>query len=389
MTPYLQQRTLYPPQVDAPPPDNLSLVVALPAYDEPGLLESLQCLFECTLPEGAAVEVIVVVNEPEDAPEDVVARNLEIFEQARQWAAAHRRPGLQFFILHHALPSRHAGVGLARKIAMDEACRRLEQAGNPEGVIACFDADSRCDANYLQAVTRHFQEHPECPAASIYFEHPLEGAVYSPEVYEAILSYELHLRYYVQAQRWAGFPHAFHTVGSSMAVRCSNYQKQGGMNKRKAGEDFYFIHKFTLLPGFANITDTRVIPSPRPSHRVPFGTGRAVQEMMTAEERHYYTYPPRSFIELKSFLGHLSAIYHEEGQWEASPVLAGFLRKQDFQDKLSEMKHHSASYPTFLGRFYRWFNPFLVMKYLHFARDKGRADIPTGKAAAWLLAAFS
>ena len=384
MTSYLQKRSLHPPQVSAPPEDNLALVVAIPAYDEPGLLESLRCLYECALPEGVAVEVIVVVNEPEDAPAAVVARNREIFNQAREWASTHRRSGLQFFILHHTLPSRYAGVGLARKIAMDEACWRLESAGNPEGIIACFDADSRCEANYFQELVRHFQNHPKCPAASIYFEHPLMGITYPAEVYEAIRSYELHLRYYVQVQRWTGFPHAFHTVGSSMAVRCSDYQKQGGMNKRKAGEDFYFIHKFTLLPGFADITGTRVIPSPRPSHRVPFGTGRAVQEMLEGEQRPYHTYPPQSFIEMKAFLNGLPAMYQGEA-WEASPMLEDFLRRQGFEQKLSEMKGHSASYSTFLGRFFRWFNAFLVMKYLHFARSKGRADVPVAEAARWLL----
>ena len=387
MTPYLRQRSLYPPLISAPPPGNLAVVVAIPAFDEPGLLGSLRCLFECVAPEGGAVEVIVVVNEPEDAPNAVVARNLEIFNQTRQWAAAHRSPGLQFFILHQALPSRHAGVGLARKIAMDEACWRLEQAGRPDGVIACFDADSRCDANYFQVLAQHFREHPGCPAASIYFEHPLKGIDYPSPVYEAILSYELHLRYYVQAQRWAGFPHAFHTVGSSMAVRCSAYQQQGGMNKRKAGEDFYFIHKFTPLAGFAQLTEARVIPSPRPSHRVPFGTGKAVRDMLE-QGGSYLSYPPESFIELKDFLTCLPSFYEQPAPWKErrmSSVLREFLIMQGFEHKLSELLLHSASYATFRGRFFRWFNAFLVMKYLHFARSKGRADVPASLAARWLL----
>ena len=47
--------------------------MAIPAYDEPGLLDSLRSLYNCRLPNGAAVEVIVLINEPEDAPEEVVA----------------------------------------------------------------------------------------------------------------------------------------------------------------------------------------------------------------------------------------------------------------------------------------------------------------------------
>jgi hypothetical protein len=137
-------------------------------------------------------------------------------------------------------------------------------------VIACFDADCTCDPNYLAATENFFQSQPSAPGASIYFEHPLDG-----ENREPIALYELHLRYYVEALRYAGFPHAYHTIGSSMAARADPYFKQGGMNKRKAGEDFYFLHKIIPLGGFGEINDTRVIPSPRASHRVPFGTGRA------------------------------------------------------------------------------------------------------------------
>jgi len=62
-----------------------------------------------------------------------------------------------------------------------------------------------------------------------------------------------------------------------------------------------------------------------------------------------------------------------------------FLRKQGFDRKLSELLRHSASYATCRDRFFRWFNAFLVMKYLHFARGKGRQDVPVELGAGWLL----
>src|SRR5262249_26021974 len=160
-------------------------------------------------------------------------------------------------------------------IGMDEALRRFDAVERPGGVIVGFDADCRCERNYLTAIERHFERNSNSPGCSIYFEHPLNGPL-EPAIYEAIAEYELHLRYYVQALRFGGFPHAFHTIGSSMAVRAGVYRKQGGMNKRKAGEDFYFLHKIIPLGGFTNLVETRVIPSPRASDRVPFGTGKAV-----------------------------------------------------------------------------------------------------------------
>src|SRR4029434_9989987 len=100
------------------------------------------------------------------------------------------------------------------------------------------------------------------------------------EIYKAIAAYELHLRYYLQALRTAGFPHGYHTIGSSMAVRARTYMEQGGMNRRQAGEDFYFLHKLIPLGGFTELNSTTVYPLPRPSNRVPFGTGRAVSEWL-------------------------------------------------------------------------------------------------------------
>ena len=38
-----------------------------------------------------------------------------------------------------------------------------------------------------------------------------------------------------------------------MAVRADAYLRQGGMNRRKAGEDFYFLNKFMVLGGYGEM----------------------------------------------------------------------------------------------------------------------------------------
>lgn len=389
---YLEQRTLFPPLIaDAPSPE-LELVVVIPAREEPRLAGSLSALAGCTQPPGA-VEVIVVVNGSADDPPERRERNLRCWEQAAAWSEAHSRPGRRFLPLHLPdLPPRQAGVGLARKIGMDEACRRLEQAGQRRGVIAGFDADSRCDPNYLTALHAHFRDHPETQACSIYFEHPLEGSDFPPAVYQAITAYELHLRYFIEAQRYAGFPFAHHTIGSSMAVRCDAYQQQGGMNRRRAGEDFYFLHKFTPLGHFTELTSTRVLPSPRPSHRVPFGTGRAVQKHLEGGGPRF-TYAPDTFLELRRFfrlandLGPSLAREWAERHRSLPTAIAAFLDQIDAGRRLENIARHTASPAAFRHRFYRWFDAFQIMKFAHLARDRYYPDLPVAEAAAWLLEA--
>lgn len=388
MTRYLQQQTLYPPLLPAHRSAGPGIIVVIPAYNEPHLVGSLESLNKCFIPD-CAVEIIVVFNSAKGEDPEIVDQNRLSERLVKNWARTHQRNGLSFHtLLLEGLPAKHAGVGLARKIGMDEACWRFEKAGNGRGIIACFDADSRCDEDYLIQLYRHFVDHPSCLACSIYYEHPLHGPEFEPKVYEAIAAYELHLRYYIQAQRYAGFPWAYHTIGSAMAVRCDAYQQQGGMNRRKAGEDFYFLHKFSEIDGLLELNTTRVLPSPRPSDRVPFGTGKAVGNILQYDTP-YKSYSLQSFMDLKVLLNTVDQFF-EVDRWNevkhTLPVcIQVFCEEQDFSSHLQAMRAHVASLPSFRKRFFRWFNAFLLMKYVHFARDRFYPDQPVEQMAAALL----
>ncbi len=377
---YLEKHPLFPPLIAAPPEPGLALAVAIPCHDEPELLRTLESLAACR-PGHFPAEVIVVVNSAENAPAELKKRNAASVELAQRWAAERTNAGLKFHILHFpGLPPKHAGVGLARKIAMDEAVRRLP----PKGVIACLDADSLVAPNYLQALERYFERHPACPAVSIWYEHPLSGPDFPGEVYAAITRYELHLRYYALALRWAGLPTAVQTVGSAMAVRSGAYQSQGGMNRRKAGEDFYFLHKFTPLDGFDSIGSTTVFPSPRRSHRVPFGTGKAVGDML--DGRSFFTYAPAIFKDLQPFLKNIGAWHNPAYRVPALPAsLMAYLEQENFMEKLRELRQHTASARAFEKRFFRWFDAFRAMQFAHFTRDNFYPSVPVELAASWLL----
>ncbi|MEM1323322.1 MAG: hypothetical protein AAGG75_23855 [Bacteroidota bacterium] len=394
MSQYLERHSLYPPLISSLPAAELGMVIIIPAFNEPDCQSSLQALADCT-PPRCAVEVILLLNDAENSAPHIQALHQQQLPALRQWAEAHNRPGLQFHILHCAkLPARHAGVGLARKIGMDEALRRLLQVKRPDGLLVAFDADSRCTPNYLQAIEQHFAQSPRCPAASLYFEHPLSGCDFPPAIYQAITEYELHLRYFNNAKRYAGFPFAYETVGSAMAVRASAYAQQGGMNRRKAGEDFYFLHKFTPLGHYGEINDTCVIPSPRISDRVPFGTGRAVGQLLDSNIP-LTTYALPTFEALRGFFAAIESWYDcSPAQAEAqlvglAPPLAQFLVQQQFRDKLEELQRHTSNPASFRQRFFRWFNAFRIMKYVHAAREAAYPAVPVMVAAGQLAEQLS
>ena len=125
---YYFGRQHYVPRLLAKVNDALGIVVVIPAYNEPDLWQSLQSLMDCQTTD-CAVEVIVVVNYPEGSTDEVVANaeaNIQLVQRANDIKNS------EYFRLYAIdasnLTKKHAGVGLARKIGMDEAAWRLFQA---------------------------------------------------------------------------------------------------------------------------------------------------------------------------------------------------------------------------------------------------------------------
>ncbi len=182
------------------------------------------------------------------------------------------------------------GVGLARKIGLDLALTLLDYRTS-DPLLICLDADTVVQPDYLPALTGHFATTTAGGASISYRHRPASD----PAGQSAIDRYELFLRSYVLGLELAGSPYAFHTVGSAMASRASAYVAASGMNRRLAGEDFYFLQQVHKTSGVVPLTGTVVHPSPRSSHRVPFGTGRSVGDMLSDGEQRLLFYQPVVF----------------------------------------------------------------------------------------------
>ena len=361
------------------------MVVVIPCHNEPHLLKTLNSIAACALPK-CNVEVIVVINAGENNSEEISKENTFTEVELERWIIQNESVALRYFyITNNALPAKDAGVGLARKIGMDEAVRRFDAIENENGVIVCLDADCTVENNYLTALENHFLLHAATTGCSVYFEHPLQGDEFAPEVYEGIVRYELFLRYYNCGQRFSGYPFAWHTIGSSMAVRTKIYQQQGGMNKRKAGEDFYFLTKLFPLGDFTELNNTKVFPSPRPSERVPFGTGKAINKWLEEGTNNLPTYNPKTFTDLAELVQLVPELYGagvdsiRQKTQHLPPALLAFLGNNELENKLTEINGNVKSKEQFINRFYRWFGNFTVLKFVHFARDNyyGQQSIET------------
>ena len=127
------------------PEPTLFLTIVIPCFNEPEICSTLTSLINCTLPKKS-VEIIIVVNNAENSSQEILSQNNKTINEIKQFKTENKcNHHLKIHIIQALLlPKKYAGVGLARKIGMDEAVRR-----NPNGVIICLDADSLVEKNYL------------------------------------------------------------------------------------------------------------------------------------------------------------------------------------------------------------------------------------------------
>ncbi|HSI76440.1 MAG TPA: glycosyltransferase family 2 protein [Lunatimonas sp.] len=369
---YTQRFLVNPAYIKSVPDPNLSLIVVIPSYKEPDILSTLQSLAACH-PAKGRVEVIITVNAAEGSGPEIAKINQCTIDQIENWKANQKPSFINVFtIREERLPEKFAGAGLARKIGMDEALRRWCWLDR-DGPILCLDADCSVSKDYFIAAEKAF-ENPELKLGHFEFCHNWENET-NPLLRQGIIEYELHLRCHILGLANAGYPFAMHTVGSCMSVRASTYAKAGGMNRRKAGEDFYFMHKLLPLGGFEYIPAT-VYPSCRISDRVPFGTGRAQWERMI-NRKLSTTYSSEIYLILKEFFKQVPNWYAKEVSFDKlNPEVVAFLLKHQLKEKISQMKRQSKSYDVFFRRFWQWMDGFMVLKLVHYLRDHGLPDQP-------------
>ena len=372
---YIQNNIVYPPFIKEVVSPSLSMIVMIPCLNEPEIIRTLESVWACE-PVDSYCEVLVIVNDSESSPEPVKAINRKTFTQLLEWKQVNDRSNL---VLHPfyapSVQAKFAGAGMARKIGMDEVIRRFNAINRPEGIIISLDSDCLVSSNYLKNIETVFSKNKSCFAATINFRHRFEEM--DDHRQEAgIRLYEDYLHYYKQALDFAGFPNSIYTIGSAFAVRAEAYVKQGGMNRRQAGEDFYFLHKLTKLGQLTEITDAFVYPSGRVSDRVPFGTGAAMTKWMNFTEDLALTYNFAAFLDLKKLFDSVvllfkcNSTHYAEILTSLPATVQEYLSSISFEEKLSEINRNSATPESFRKRFFQVFDAFQVLKFLNMVHER-------------------
>jgi len=370
---YIEKNIVYPEFIDAVILPSVSMIVMIPCLNEPDIFRTLESLWSCE-PISSYCEVIVVVNESENSTHSVKSFNQETYNKLVDWKKENDRPNLTLHPIYaRSVNAKHAGAGMARKIGMDEAIRRFNAINKPNGVIISTDADCLFSPNYLQRIESVFAKDKSCFAATLNFKHRVDEMA-DPKQRLGIQLYEDYLHYYKKSLDFAGFPDSIYTIGSAFAVRAEAYVKQGGMNRRQAGEDFYFLNKLTKLGRITEINDAFVYPSARVSDRVPFGTGAAMTKWMNEDGDLTVTYNFDAFRDLKVLFDQVDSLFRNnayDGFMASLPSsVQEYLQILEFPVKLKEINQNSSSLPAFRKRLFQFFDGFIILRFLNHAHQK-------------------
>jgi hypothetical protein len=266
------------------------------------------------------------------------------------------------------IPSRTGGVGMARKIGMDMAFSLLRNSGEKPRLIYSLDADTLVQSDYLSSVRQVFSS-GKTGTGVVAYEHQMPA---DETMRRAICRYEIFLRYWVLGLQFARSLYAFHSIGSTMVTTTDLYLAVRGMNRREAGEDFYFLNKLAKAGSIRRIHETRVYPSARISTRVPFGTGAAVAKMLSGTSPDLRLYDPRIFIILKDWIALMMQSFHlSENQIlskarEIDPGLADFLAARGFLSVWPKIRGNLNDQKTLERQFHGWFDGFETLKLVNF-----------------------
>ena len=337
--------------------------------------------------------VVMVVNEREGADAETVAANRELLEAARRrFETRALGEGAAFgsnddhdLLLLDRTGSRalraDQGVGTARKIGGDVALA-LRAAGKVRSEwIHGSDGDAVQPADRFDVAASG-----ETSAVALRFTHEPCG---DPELDAAILRYEISLRYRVLGLAAAGSPFAFHTVGSTLAVRAVSYAEVRGMPHRAAGEDFYFLNKLAKVGRIERGSGDPVRLRNRRSDRVPFGTGAALPGIVedARRGRALRVHDPVVFEVLGAWREGLDRLAEsgldplEEAVGRLGDREGRALRRAvaPLVPALTDLVEQQPE-PGRVAAVHTFFDAFRTLKLLHALRDDGWPDVPWREA---------
>ena len=260
------------------PNDACEACVIVPVRNEERtLLETLRALADQRDLNGtplnhACYEVIVFANDCTDHSAAL----------ARAFAARH--PTLALHIIARSYPAGAFHIGHARRMLMDEACRRLLLVGRRRGVIASTDGDTRVASTWITATLREVAQGADAVCGRIVTDRPddSEAGRLTRQYHLRDVGYRLlvaEMESLLNPDPHDPWPRHHQHFGASLAVTAGAYLRAGRLPVVPYLEDVALYQALQRVDArIRHSPAVRVTTSPRLMGRTEVGLAQQLRE---------------------------------------------------------------------------------------------------------------
>ena len=307
--------------------------------------------------------VSIIINNSSLSSKDIIDNNHATYEKLINSSYNFEFIIIDAYSVKNAIDTKKAGVGIARKISVDILLKYM----NLETIICFLDADTQIPSNYLYQINKSQSEH-NWKSAVVDFNH-LDD---EPKTKESIYEYELFLKSTANELKKTGSPYSFVPLGCTMLCRLDAYIAAGGMNIRKAAEDFYFLQELQKNNDIYYIDDIQVRPSGRYINRSYLGTSKRMFDVLNNDlDINNLYFPKDKYQVLEKFLKTILQSQSISTKLILSEVkkindrLYIFLLDHKFESVWPSIAN-SKNQKQFESQFHKWFDFLKTIKLLKF-----------------------
>ena len=307
--------------------------------------------------------VVLVINNSKDDANFIKENNKSTEQKIRKQDYNYEYIILDYFSKKNALDNNNSGVGVSRKIGMDFIIKYAKE----NSLIFSLDADTLVHPKYLEIISNYFSE-KKIKACTVNFRHQHS---YDKDLEKGIRKYEKTLKLIAKKIKNAGSPYGYVSMGSTIVCTVQAYIAVGGMSKKKATEDFYFLQSLAKYTAIAQISKILVYPSARCEERVYLGTGHSMVEYKNNNDFNKLKFSNISFINLKFFLNIIYKYIQHDFQFVFKKLESKidkksikFLKENHFSQIWNKMNKPTLPISQRKILFDQWFDALKVIKFL-------------------------
>ena len=341
-----------------------SFIICIPSYAEHEYIENtLLSISNQNKKYLKNTLIIIVINNGPNAKKTIISSNKKTIQILNQFKLLNIC-FVDAFSKTNELPEKFAGVGLARKIGLDLALN----FSNQKTILCNLDADTLIKNNYLEKISKFYIKN-NSSAVVLNFSHKLSKY---QKINNSIKVYEKFIKETSKNLKYANSPYYYHSIGSTMTCTAEAYAAIGGMPKKIATEDFYFLESLAKYKSVKIINDILVFPSSRVSERVYLGTGYRMKQSNSGFDLNKLFFKKEGFRLLKNWLKLGTNIINKDINnllIEAKTInnkLPKFLISEKIELIWSGLQKSSPTNKHFIMQFHRWFDALKTLRFLKF-----------------------